>query len=36
MKKPFARAELFARIERLFGGEDVMRRRGMLPKPLSL
>jgi DNA-binding response OmpR family regulator len=32
MKKPFSRPELFTRIERLFGGEDVMRRRGMRPK----
>jgi DNA-binding response OmpR family regulator len=31
MKKPFSRPELFTRIERLFGGEDVMRRRGMRP-----
>jgi CheY-like chemotaxis protein len=32
MKKPFSRPELFTRIERLFGGEDVMRRRGMQRK----
>ena len=28
MKKPFSRAELFARIERLFGDDQVLRRRG--------
>ncbi len=27
MKKPFARAELFARIERLFGDDQILRRR---------
>lgn len=28
MKKPFSRAELFSRIEKLFGDDDVLRRRG--------
>jgi DNA-binding response OmpR family regulator len=31
MKKPFSRPELFARIDRLFDGEDVMRRRNVRP-----
>ena len=31
MKKPFSRPELFARIERLFDGDDVMRRRSVRP-----
>jgi DNA-binding response OmpR family regulator len=30
MKKPFSRPELFARIERLFGADHVLRRRGVL------
>ena len=36
MKKPFSRPELFARIERLFDGDDVMRRRGVRPTVESI